>query len=69
MRLMWDASKSVLPLSLLIAAILTFFDIAGVHGMNPYNPKPIEQVYWRFPMYVAVVFPVCLFLALRKRSS
>jgi hypothetical protein len=69
MRLMWDAAKWVLPVSLLIAAILIFFDVAGVHGIAPYNPKPIEQVYWRFPIYVAVVFLVLMFVALRKPSN
>ena len=45
-----------------------FFDVAGMHGIAPYNLKPIAQVYWRFPIYAALVFLVGRFGSLRLRS-
>jgi len=53
------------------AVFFCFLDLAGVHGPAPFNPKPLEDVYWRFPIYLAVcwLFMVIVFVKSSKSSD
>jgi hypothetical protein len=69
---LWTVAKRTFPAALVVAVILAFFDIAGVHGMAPFRPRPFEDIYRRFPIFLAVCwlfFLVAAFLRSPKDSS
>jgi hypothetical protein len=67
MRKVRDVAGRALLFAVGGALFFSFLDVAGVHGPAPFNPKPIEQVYWRFPIYVAVCW--LLFVIVFAKSS
>jgi hypothetical protein len=51
------------------ALFFCLLDLAGVHGSAPFNPKPIEDVYWRFPLYLAGLWLVMVIVFVKSAKS
>jgi hypothetical protein len=72
MRTLFDVAKRVFPAAFVIAAVLASMDIAGVHGMAPFRPRPLEDIYWRFPIYLVgcwLFFVISAFIKSARDSS
>ena len=66
---MRDVAGRALFFALGGAMFFCFLDVAGVHGAAPFNPKPLEEVYWRFPLYLAACWLVMVIVFVKSSRS